>query len=99
MRDPKKGNDRFPKDKFRGENFFDHSGTTIKGKKVRSLKQLGGKKATLVVNVASGEKRLTHWNYKGLVELTKEYEKQGLKVIAYPSNDFGGCEPGTAKEI
>ena len=51
-RDPN-NKDRNTKDRFGGENFFDQSGVTIDGKKVKSLKQLGGKKATLVVNVAS----------------------------------------------
>ena len=50
-RDPN-NKDRGSKDRFGGENFFDQSGVTIDGKKVQ-LKSLGGKKATLVVNVAS----------------------------------------------
>jgi len=58
------------KDRFGGENFFDQSGVTIDGKKINKLKQLGGKKATLVVNVAS-KWGLTDSNYKGLVELAK----------------------------
>lgn len=54
LRDPKKDpNDRFSKDRFGGENFFDQSGTTIDGAKIEKLKELGGEKATLVVNVAS----------------------------------------------
>ena len=51
-RDPN-NKDRNTKDRFGGENFFDQSGVTIDGKKVKSLKQLGGKKVTLVANVAS----------------------------------------------
>lgn len=50
-RDPN-NKDRNTKDRFGGENFFDQSGVTIDGKKV-NLKSLGGKKATLVTNVAS----------------------------------------------
>ena len=42
---------------------------------------------------------MTDSNYQGLVELAKEYEKQGVKIIAYPCNQFGGQEPGTNKEI
>ena len=54
LRDPKKDpNDRFSKDRFGGENFFDQSGVTIDGEKIEKLKELGGEKATLVVNVAS----------------------------------------------
>ena len=62
------------------------------------MKKLSGKKATLVVNVASND-ALTALEYLGLVNLQKDYEKEGLKVIAYPCNQFGGSEPGTNKEI
>jgi glutathione peroxidase len=51
----------------------------------------------LVVNVASfcgftGQ-------YAPLEKLYKQYKKQGLVVLGFPSNDFGKQEPGTAKEI
>jgi glutathione peroxidase len=37
--------------------------------------------------------------YLGLQELWHHYQRQGLVVLAVPSNDFGGQEPGTAEEI
>ena len=51
----------------------------------------------LVVNTAS-QCGFTS-QYTGLVELWKKYKDEGLVVLAVPSNDFGGQEPGTAKEI
>jgi len=37
--------------------------------------------------------------YAGLQELWGEFRDRGLVIIATPSNDFGGQEPGGAKEI
>jgi glutathione peroxidase len=37
--------------------------------------------------------------YAGLQELWNEFRDRGLVVIGVPSNDFGGQEPGGAKEI
>jgi glutathione peroxidase len=37
--------------------------------------------------------------YAGLQELHESYGERGLVVIGFPSNDFGGQEPGTAEEI
>lgn len=48
-----KSNLREPKLNPEGGNFFAQPGTTIDGKKIRNMKQLSGKKATLIVNVAS----------------------------------------------
>ena len=51
----------------------------------------------LVVNTAS----LCGYTpqYGGLQELWSEFRERGLVVIGVPSNDFGGQEPGGAKEI
>jgi len=51
----------------------------------------------LVVNTAS----LCGYTpqYAGLQELWSEFRDRGLIVIGVPSNDFGGQEPGGAKEI
>ena len=37
--------------------------------------------------------------YAGLQELWTRYRGRGLVILAVPSNDFGGQEPGDAKEI
>ncbi|XP_024085871.1 probable phospholipid hydroperoxide glutathione peroxidase [Cimex lectularius] len=52
----------------------------------------------LVVNVASlcG---LTATNYKELVELDDNYRDKGLKILAFPCNQFSDQEPGSSEEI
>ncbi len=37
--------------------------------------------------------------YADLVQLQKDYEAKGFTVLAFPSNDFGEQEPGSAQEI
>ena len=52
---------------------------------------------TLVVNVAS--KCGYTPQYDGLEKLHRELTPKGFVVLGFPSNDFGGQEPGTAEEI
>ena len=54
-------------------------------------------KVLLVVNTAS--KCGFTKQYKGLVKIWKRYADHGLVVIAVPSNDFGGQEPGKEEKI
>jgi glutathione peroxidase len=51
----------------------------------------------LVVNVAS-KCGLTP-QYEGLEALYKRYNNDGLVVLGFPANNFGGQEPGTNDEI
>ena len=54
-------------------------------------------KTLLVVNVAS-KCGLTP-QYEGLERLQERYAGRGFSVVGFPSNQFGGQEPGTAEEI
>ena len=54
-------------------------------------------KVTLVVNVAS--KCGFTPQYEGLEKLHRELSGKGFAVLGFPSNDFGGQEPGTPVEI
>ena len=54
-------------------------------------------KVVLVVNTAS-KCGLTR-QYEALEKIHQRFSAQGFTVIAFPCNDFGGQEPGTAEEI
>ena len=54
-------------------------------------------KVVLVVNTAS--KCGFTSQYTGLQELHEKYKDSGLVLIGFPCNQFGGQEPGDAKEI
>ena len=74
---------------------FDAPVNTLSGQP-SSLGALGGK-TLLVVNVAS-KCGLTP-QYTGLERLQERYADRGFSVVGFPSNQFGGQEPGTAEEI
>ena len=75
---------------------LDHSFRKLQGGQVQSLCEYRGK-VLLVVNTASycGYTK----QYEGLEALYRKYRDRGLVVVGFPSNDFGGQEPGTNKEI
>ncbi|MBV1862536.1 MAG: glutathione peroxidase [Nannocystaceae bacterium] len=74
---------------------LDHIVKTIKGED-KSLADFRGK-ALLVVNTASQCGYTPQ--YEGLQELYAKYKARGFEVLAFPSNDFGGQEPGSEDEI
>ena len=68
---------------------------TLQGKDTKLSEYKG--KALMIVNVAS-KCGLTP-QYSTLEALQKKYEAKGFTVVGFPCNQFGGQEPGTAKEI
>ncbi len=76
-------------------SFYDLKTNTLDGKSA-DLGQYRGK-VSLVVNVAS--KCGYTPQYEGLENLQREMKGKGFNVLGFPSNDFGGQEPGTAQEI
>ncbi|TWU15831.1 glutathione peroxidase [Planctomycetes bacterium Poly21] len=74
---------------------LDFKAKTIDGKTV-DLEDYEGK-VVLIVNVAS--KCGYTKQYDGLEDLYKKYKDQGLVVLGFPSNEFGGQEPGTNADI
>lgn len=74
---------------------YGHKVKGIDGKEV-DLAQYKGK-TLLIVNTASqcGYTK----QYDGLEALYSKYKGKGLVVMGFPSNDFGGQEPGTNEEI
>lgn len=73
-----------------------HSFSRLQDGAPQNLCQYSGK-VLLVVNTAS-YCGFTN-QYEGLEALYAKYEKRGLVVLGFPSNDFGQQEPGNAKQI
>ena len=77
------------------KSFYDLKTLSLEGKPA-DLTQYKGK-VSLVVNVAS--KCGFTPQYEGLEGLQREMKGKAFNVLGFPSNDFGGQEPGTAQEI
>jgi glutathione peroxidase len=77
------------------ENVLDVKVQTADGKE-KGLSEYKGK-VLLIVNVAS--KCGNTPQYAGLEKLYETYKDQGLEILGFPCNQFGGQEPGTMAEI
>ena len=77
------------------ESVFDFQATSIRGEPADLAAQRG--KVLLIVNTAS-ECGFTP-QFKGLEQLWRDYAARGLVVIGFPSNEFGGQDPGSNDEI
>lgn len=77
------------------DNIFEIPVKSIDGQET-TLEQYKGK-TLLFVNVAS-KCGLTP-QYEGLESLYEEYRDKGFEILAFPSNDFKGQEPGSEEEI
>ena len=77
------------------EAIYEFSAPLLDGRVV-NLSEFRGR-VMLIVNTAS----LCGFTpqYKGLEALYDSYRERGLEVLAFPSNQFGRQEPGTAAEI
>jgi glutathione peroxidase len=76
-------------------SIYDFKVKNAKGQEV-ALSDYRGQ-AVLIVNVASACGFTPQ--YEGLQKLYQEYQKQGLAVLGFPCNQFGGQESGSNEEI
>ena len=74
---------------------YDFSANSLSGDEV-PLKRFDGK-VLLIVNTAS--KCGFTPQYQGLEALHRAYSSRGFSVLGFPCNQFGGQEPGDAKQI
>lgn len=74
---------------------YTFAATDITGEQ-RELSEFAGK-VSLIVNVAS--KCGFTPQYEGLEALHRDLHARGFNVLAFPSNEFGGQEPGSSEEI
>ncbi|HEY9774260.1 MAG TPA: glutathione peroxidase [Planktothrix sp.] len=74
---------------------YDYKAEALSGETIDLSKYKGD--VCLIVNTAS-ECGFTP-QYKGLEQLNKKYEAQGLRVLGFPCNQFGHQEPGDSHAI
>jgi glutathione peroxidase len=77
------------------QSVYDFQAMSITGEPADLASQRG--KVLLIVNTASACGFTPQ--FKGLEQLWKDYAALGLVVIGFPSNEFGGQDPGSNEEI
>jgi glutathione peroxidase len=76
-------------------SLYDFDAVSIAGKPAQFSSQRG--KVVLIVNTASACGFTPQ--FAGLEKLWADYKDRGLVVIGFPSNEFGGQDPGSDGEI
>jgi glutathione peroxidase len=76
-------------------SIYDFEALSIEGKPAHLSSQRG--KVLLIVNTAS-QCGFTP-QFAGLEQLWKDYRDRGLVIIGFPSNQFGGQDPGENEQI
>ena len=74
---------------------YDFEALSIEGKPAHLSTQRG--KVILVVNTASACGFTPQ--FAGLEQLWQDYRDQGLVIVGFPSNEFGGQDPGSNEQI
>lgn len=89
--------DENPKEPTKANSIYEFTANDINGEPV-SLEKYKGH-VCIIVNVAS-RCGYTKNNYEQLVELYEKYaDSKGLRILAFPCNQFGGQEPGDSEKI
>lgn len=76
-------------------SIYDFSVTAQDGSRIPLSEYKG--KVMLIVNTATGCAFTPQ--YKGLEALYEKYHDEGLEILDFPCNQFGGQAPGTDEEI
>jgi glutathione peroxidase len=80
---------------FGASSVYDFSMNSLDGKPMSIADYKG--KVLLLVNVASYCGYT--YQYKDLEAMYEKYKDQGLVVVGFPANNFGGQEPGSNEQI
>lgn len=89
--------DSNPVDIKTANSIYEFTAKDITGEEI-SLEKYRGH-VCIIVNVAS-QCGYTKNNYKELQDLYDQFsETKGLRILAFPCNQFGGQEPGNSEEI